>query len=194
MRLANKTAIVTGGARGIGAAITQRFCAEGASVLIADLRADEATAEAAAVRDSGGRCEFIAADVATEMGWQAIIEACERHFGVPHVLVNNAGVNRYQRLVEETLEGWRYVLEANLTSVFLGMRAVIPRMAAGGGGAIVNVSSTWGLVAADQRPPTTPARAASRCSPRTQRSPTPPNAFASTRSIPAPSPLQCSKA
>jgi NAD(P)-dependent dehydrogenase (short-subunit alcohol dehydrogenase family) len=58
-------------------------------------------------------------------------------------------VNRYQPLVEETLEGWRYVLDVNLTSVFLGMRAVIPRMAARGGGAIVNVSSTWGLVAAE---------------------------------------------
>jgi NAD(P)-dependent dehydrogenase (short-subunit alcohol dehydrogenase family) len=150
VRLAGKVAIVTGGARGIGAAIAARFCQEGAAVLIADLRGDAAGATAAALREHERRCEPVEADVSTETGWEAILAACHQHFGVADVLVNNAGVSRYQPLLEETLDGWRAVLDANLTSVFLGMRAVIPLMAAGGGGAIVNVSSTWGLVAAEK--------------------------------------------
>jgi 3alpha(or 20beta)-hydroxysteroid dehydrogenase len=140
---------VTGGARGIGAAISARFCEEGAAVLIADLRGDVAGATAAAVRDGGRRCQSVEADVTTETGWETIQAACQKQFDAPDVLVNNAGVNRYQPLIEETLDGWRHVLDTNLTSVFLGMRAVIPVMAARGGGAIVNVSSTWGLVAAE---------------------------------------------
>ena len=149
MRLSGKVAIVTGGARGIGAAIAERFCREGAAVLVADLRRGAAEPRAAAFRDAAFRCESVEADVTAEAGWEAIIAACHEHFGAPAVLVNNAGVNRYEPLVEETLEGWRYVLDANLTSVFLGMRAVIPLMAVRGGGAIVNISSTWGLVAAE---------------------------------------------
>ena len=149
MRLEGKVAIVTGGARGIGAAIAARFCAEGAAVLVADVLAETAAATAGRLRETGHRCEAVVADVTEERGWEALLAACEGHFGVPDVLVNNAGVNRYQPLVEETLEGWRTVIDANLTSVFLGMRAVIPLMAARGAGAIVNVSSTWGLVAAE---------------------------------------------
>ena len=139
---------MTGGARGIGAAIAARFSDEGAAVLIADLRGDAAAATAAAVSKQARQCEPVEADVSTETGWDATLAACQQHFGPPDVLVNNAGINRYQPLLEETLDGWRSVLDANLTSVFLGMRAVIPLMAARGGGAIVNVSSTWGLVAA----------------------------------------------
>ena len=148
MRLDGKIAIVTGAARGIGAAIATRYCQEGATVLIAD-RLGALGAETAALLRRSGRCEFVAADVTTEEGWNGIVGACEGSIGAPTVLVNNAGVNRYQPLVEETLEGWHEVIAANLTSVFLGMRAVIPRMIRSGGGSIVNISSTWGLVASE---------------------------------------------
>jgi NAD(P)-dependent dehydrogenase (short-subunit alcohol dehydrogenase family) len=149
MRLDGKIAIVTGAARGIGAAIATRFVQEGAAVLIVDRLTKEGAGTAEALRAAGARCEFVGADVTDEADWEAITAACENAHGVATVLVNNAGVNRYQPLVEETLEGWHEVIAANLTSVFLGMRAVIPGMIAGGGGAIVNISSTWGLVAAE---------------------------------------------
>jgi NAD(P)-dependent dehydrogenase (short-subunit alcohol dehydrogenase family) len=148
MRLVGKIGIVTGAARGIGAAIARRYCQEGAAVLIADRLSSQGTTTATALGQVG-RCEFVAADVSTEQGWNAIVSACQGAFGPPNLLVNNAGVNRYQPLVEETLEGWQEVMAANLTSVFLGMRAVIPGMIAAGGGSIVNISSTWGLVAAE---------------------------------------------
>ncbi len=92
---------------------------------------------------------MLEADVTDENAWNTIVTTCETALGAPGVLVNNAGINRYEPLVEETLDGWREVIDANLTSVFLGMRAVIPGMIAAGGGAIVNISSTWGLVAAE---------------------------------------------
>jgi NAD(P)-dependent dehydrogenase (short-subunit alcohol dehydrogenase family) len=149
MRLDGKIAIVTGAARGIGAAIATRFVEEGAAVLIVDRLAEEGAATAQSIRASGHRCEFIEADVTDEAAWEAITASCESAHGAANVLVNNAGVNRYQPLIEETLEGWHEVIAANLTSVFLGMRAAIPGMIAAGGGSIVNISSTWGLVAAE---------------------------------------------
>jgi NAD(P)-dependent dehydrogenase (short-subunit alcohol dehydrogenase family) len=149
MRLAGKIAIVTGAARGIGAAIATRFVEEGAAVLIVDRLAVAGAETTASLCAAGYRCEFLEADVTDEAAWEAITAACENAHGVANVLVNNAGVNRYQPLVEETIEGWHEVMAANLTSVFLGMRAVIPGMIAAGGGAIVNISSTWGLVAAE---------------------------------------------
>jgi NAD(P)-dependent dehydrogenase (short-subunit alcohol dehydrogenase family) len=149
MRLAGKIAIVTGAARGIGAAIASRFVEEGAGVLIVDRLAEQGAETAASLGASGHRCEFLEADVTQEKAWSAIVDASRQAFGVTNVLVNNAGVNRYQPLVEETLEGWHDVIAANLTSVFLGMRAVIPTMIEAGGGSIVNISSTWGLVAAE---------------------------------------------
>jgi NAD(P)-dependent dehydrogenase (short-subunit alcohol dehydrogenase family) len=149
MRLAGKIAIVTGAARGIGAAIATRFVEEGAAVLIVDRLAEEGAATAQSIRAAGHRCEFIAADVTDEAAWEAITASCEKAHGPANVLVNNAGVNRYEPLIEETLEGWHEVIAANLTSVFLGMRAAIPGMIAAGGGSIINISSTWGLVAAE---------------------------------------------
>ena len=149
MRLAAKTAIVTGAARGIGAAIAARFCEEGAAVLIVDRLAKEGAETAERLSRAEHRCSFVQGDVTDESSWAAIVTRCDEMFGAPRVLVSNAGVNRYQPLVEETLAGWREVIDANLTSVFLGMRAVIPGMIAAGGGAIVNISSTWGLVAAE---------------------------------------------
>src|SRR5262245_52384239 len=149
MRLGGKNAIVTGAARGIGAAIATRLCDEGAGVLIVDRLAEEGRKTAGSLRADGHRCDFVEADVTDETAWNSIVTTCEAGLGAPGVLVNNAGINRYEPLVEETLDGWREVIDANLTSVFLGMRAVIPRMITAGGGAIVNISSTWGLVAAE---------------------------------------------
>ena len=149
MRLAGKNAIVTGAARGIGAAIAARFCDEGAGVLIVDRLAEEGAKTAGSLRSAGHSCDFVEADVTDENAWNRIVTTCETALGAPGVLVNNAGINRYEPLVDETLDGWREVIDANLTSVFLGMRAVIPGMIAAGGGAIVNISSTWGLVAAE---------------------------------------------
>jgi NAD(P)-dependent dehydrogenase (short-subunit alcohol dehydrogenase family) len=132
-RLDGEIAIVTGAARGIGASIVELFRREGAAVLATDVL------DGADVR----------LDVTSEADWAAAVERCDASFGAPTVLVNNAGVVRLEAVEEETLEGWRAVLDVNLTGVFLGMRAVLPAMRAQRGGSIVNVSSIWGVVATE---------------------------------------------
>jgi NAD(P)-dependent dehydrogenase (short-subunit alcohol dehydrogenase family) len=129
-RLDGEIAIVTGAARGIGAAIVERFRSEGAAVLGTDVL------DGADVR----------LNVASEADWARAVEHCRATLDAPTVLVNNAGVARFEGVEEETLEGWRAVLDVNLTGVFLGMRAVLPAMRAQRRGAIVNVSSIWGVV------------------------------------------------
>jgi NAD(P)-dependent dehydrogenase (short-subunit alcohol dehydrogenase family) len=145
-RLEGQVAIITGAARGIGAAIGSAFCGQGAEALLVDRLETEGKATADRLVSEGCRCEFLEADVSREEQWPRIVQHCARAFGRPTVLVNNAAINRYQPLIDETLEGWSQVIAANLTSVFLGMRAVIPEMMTSGHGSIVNMSSTWGLV------------------------------------------------
>ena len=147
-RLDDEVAIVTGAARGIGASIAERLCREGAAVLACDVLDREGEAEAARVSAGAGRVEYAHLDVAAEDDWAAAVARCGTRYGSPTVLVNNAGVVRLEAVDAETLDGWRHVVDVNLTGVFLGMRAVLPAMRAAGHGSIVNTSSVWGLVAA----------------------------------------------
>ena len=142
-RLQNKTAVVTGAARGIGAAIARAFAAEGAAVVVTDI--DVGSGEAFAA-DIGGT--FHRLDGASEAGWDAV---AERIPGLD-VLVNNAGVTGFERGApahdpeHATLEDWRAVHRVNLDGTFLGRRYAIRAMRARGTGSIVNVSSRSGLV------------------------------------------------
>ncbi len=141
-KLGGRIAIVTGGARGIGAAISRRFAEEGARVVIADVLADEANVLSDEIGD-GAAC--VPLDVRDELAWVAAIEETCRVFGPPTVLVNNAGVLLAKPLVETTLHDWECVVGVNQTGVFLGTRAVASSMIEAGGGSIINMSSVDGL-------------------------------------------------
>jgi len=141
-RLEGKVAIITGGARGQGAAEGRLFAAEGARVVLADVLDDEGRATAEAIGDAA---RYVHLDVTDEAQWQGAVEAAEAAFGPVTVLVNNAGILHFQALDRTTLEDFDRVLRVNVHGVFLGMKAVTPSMVRAGGGSIVNISSTAGL-------------------------------------------------
>ena len=147
MRLADKVAIVTGGVGGIGAAVSRRFAAEGAAVTVADIHDQRGDALVQDIRSSGGDAVYVHLDVTDEKTWERVVEETVSRRGHLDVLVNNAGI--YQRLTLESTssEEWDRMLEVNAKSMFLGAKAAVPAMRAAGGGSIVNVSSTAGLVA-----------------------------------------------
>lgn len=143
-RLKGKVAIVTGAATGIGSATARLFVAEGARVLAADIK-DPGNELAAALTDHPQALRFATIDVRSEPAWSAGLETCVSAFGVPNVLVNNAGALGSGKPVhEETVEGMRAAFDSNVIGMFLGMKTVIPEMIARGGGAVINVSSVWG--------------------------------------------------
>ena len=157
MRLEGRVALITGGARGQGAAHGRRLAAEGAKVVLGDVLDGEAYA--AELRADGLDVRFRHLDVTSPDEWAAAIGELERL----DVLVNNAGIVRVAPVAEETDEGWARTLAVNATGVFYGMRAAIPAMLRAGGGSIINVASIYGPVGRRATSPTRPARA--RCSP-----------------------------
>ncbi len=140
--LQGKVALVTGAARGIGAATARRFVEEGARVLVCDRRADEGRALAAAL---GEAARFVELDVGVEASWLQAVADADGAFGRLDVLVNNAGIIRVQPLAEMSVETFRQVLDVNLVGTFLGLKHASPLIARGGGGSIVNFSSVQGL-------------------------------------------------
>lgn len=141
-RIDGKVALITGGARGQGAAAARRFVAEGARVLIADVLVDDGKALA---DELGSAAEFQKLDVADEDDWAKAVERVSAEFGRLDVLMNNAGVLHFSALRETTLADYQRVIAVNQTGTFLGMRSVVDLMTASGGGSIVNVSSVEGL-------------------------------------------------
>jgi 3alpha(or 20beta)-hydroxysteroid dehydrogenase len=145
-RLNNKVAIVTGGARGMGAATARLFVAEGAKVMIADLL--DADGEKLAA-ELGAAARFLRHDVTDEDSWTRIIATTESAFGPVDVLVNNAGILMFKTIAETTRAEFQRVLDVNLVGCFLGTRLVGAGMVARGRGAIVNISSVDGMKAAN---------------------------------------------
>jgi 3alpha(or 20beta)-hydroxysteroid dehydrogenase len=141
-RLAGKVAIVTGAARGTGAAVARRFAAEGARVVVADVLEEAGAAMAASLGEAGW---FQRLDVSDERDWARGVEEVLRRCGRLDVLVNNAAVLHMAPLVETTPEDFLRVVRVNQLGTFLGVRAVVEAMRAAGGGSIVNVSSVDGL-------------------------------------------------
>lgn len=142
-RFAHRVAIVTGGASGIGAATAGRLLAEGAAaVLIADR--DRAAGEALAA-SLGDKASFAELDVASEAGWDKLVEGVMDRHGRLDILVNSAGVAGWGTIDDTTLDAFTFTLNVNLTGVFLGCRAGVAAMRKSGGGAIVNVSSAMGV-------------------------------------------------
>ena len=140
MRLQNKVAVVTGAARGIGQAIALRFAAEGAQVVLNDLRHEMLEETARLVEEHGGAALIVAADIGERDGAEQVAGQAIARFGRLDVWVNNAGITRDALLLKMTSEQWEAVLRVNLTGTFNGCQAAAAPMS-GTGGAIVNLSS-----------------------------------------------------
>jgi 3(or 17)beta-hydroxysteroid dehydrogenase len=144
-RLDHETALVTGGASGLGKAIAQRLAADGATVVITDIQRDLGHRTAAE-----GGFTFLEQDVCEEARWTEVVGEVEERFGRLDILVNNAGILGPMDAIspENTpLSNWRKIFAINVEGVFLGCRAAIPAMRRAGGGSIVNMSSVAGLLA-----------------------------------------------
>lgn len=150
--LTGRLAVVTGGARGIGAAICERFAAAGAHVVVADR--DEAAAEALAtrLREMGARADALALDVTDRASVAAALAALRACHGVPHVLVNNAGIVRNAPAAQMTMEDWSAVIDVDLNGVFHCAQIICGAMVEEGRGAIVNVSSMCGEIVVHPQP------------------------------------------
>ena len=146
MRLEGKVALITGAARGQGAAEAKLFAQEGAKVLLADVSDPEGIAVAAEIAEAGGDAVYVHLDVTNEAEWDAAVQKAVSSFGKLDILVNNAGIWRRGHVMETSSEQWDDIMGVNAKGVFLGTKAAIPEMRKAGGGSIVNISSTAGLV------------------------------------------------
>jgi NAD(P)-dependent dehydrogenase (short-subunit alcohol dehydrogenase family) len=146
MRLEGKVALISGGARGMGAAEAKLFAQEGAKVAIGDILDDEGRKTEAEINESGGDCIFVHLDVTNESDWKDAVSAAVSQFGKLDILVNNAGVLLRGKLEETSSQDWDFVMGVNAKGTFLGTKAAIPEMRKAGGGSIVNISSMSGMV------------------------------------------------
>ena len=146
MRLKGKVAIITGGAHGMGAVEAVLFAKEGAKVIIADIREDDARKVEAEIAEVGGEAMVALLDVTKENQWERTIADVVARFGKLDILVNNAGISGSGEKDFGSSQAWDQLMDVNAKSVFLGMKHAIPEMEKAGGGAIVNISSISGMV------------------------------------------------
>ncbi len=146
-RLAGKTAIISGGASGCGAAASLLFASEGARVAIIDKNAELGTTVAAQINLNGGEAFFAAADVSKAEQVSVAVQAVINHFGPIHVLFNHAGTIVVKPFLETSEEEWDWLMAVNVKSMFLMTKAVLPSMLANGGGSIVCTSSISAVAA-----------------------------------------------
>lgn len=145
--LEDRVALITGAANGQGAAEARLFAAHGAAVVVTDL--DDANGENV-VREmtrNGGRAIFLHHDVSSKSDWDNVLAAAKSEFGGLHVLVNNAGIVPRKALDDTPVETWEKTLAVNLTGPMLGMKLAAPLIRDSGGGSIINVSSSAGMIA-----------------------------------------------
>jgi NAD(P)-dependent dehydrogenase (short-subunit alcohol dehydrogenase family) len=150
MRLEGRVALITGAAGGMGKVAADRFAAEGARVVVADVLDEQGEATASGIRDSGGDAVYVHADVSKAADAEAMVATAMARFGSLDVLYNNAGIMHPEdeSAVSTPEEVWDLTIAINLKGVFLGCRYGIPAMLAGGGGSIVNVASFVALMGA----------------------------------------------
>ncbi len=153
MRLEGKVALISGGARGQGAAEAKLFVQEGAAVVIGDILDDDGLKLEAEIRELGGQATFVHLDVTDSAQWTSAVNEAVTRYGKLDVLVNNAGIGstniggvQAPRLHEAPEEVWDQIMDVNGKGVFLGTRAAIPAMLDAGGGSIINISSIAGMV------------------------------------------------
>ena len=141
MRLKGKVAIITGGAHGMGAVEAVLFAKEGAKVVIADIREEDARKVEAEIAEVGGEAMVALLDVTKENQWERTIADVVARFGKLDILVNNAGISGSGEKDFGSSQAWDQLMDVNAKSVFLGMKHAIPEMEKAGGGAIVNILS-----------------------------------------------------
>ena len=146
MRLENKVAFISGGARGMGAVEARLFTGEGAKVVIGDVLEEEGRRTEAEINEAGGECVFVHLDVTSEDSWRTAIAETVSRFGKLDILVNNAGIYRTDTVENTSTEQWDQVMDINVKGLFLGTKAAIPELRNAGGGSIINMSSVAGLV------------------------------------------------
>lgn len=143
-RLGGRCALITGGARGQGAAHARRLASEGAAVVIADVLDDVGAATQDELVAEGLDVSYTHLDVADPSSWEAVRDLLDTRFGRLDILVNNAGVIHPARIEDESLEAWNRLLAINLTGPFLGLRTMIPLLRRSSCAAVVNTSSIFG--------------------------------------------------
>jgi cyclopentanol dehydrogenase len=145
-KLDGKVALISGGARGQGAAEAETFTREGAKVVFGDIRDDEGKKVEAAIRANGGDATYLHLDVTSEADWQKAVQTAVDRHGKLDVLINNAAIVIPRKPIEErTVAEWDQVMAVNARGVFLGTKHAIPAMRRAGGGSIVNISSIAGI-------------------------------------------------
>jgi NAD(P)-dependent dehydrogenase (short-subunit alcohol dehydrogenase family) len=145
-RLEGKVALITGAARGQGAAEAILFAREGASLVLGDVRDEDLQQLDKTITDEGHPVVSRHHDVTSEDDWAQMVSAAEESFGGLHVLVNNAGILSMAGVEDTTSQIWDRVVAVNQTGVWLGMKQAIPALRRAGGGSIVNISSIYGLI------------------------------------------------
>lgn len=144
---AAKSVLITGGSRGIGAALARAFANAGASVMITGRDRGRGQGVVEEIRNAGGVADFVAADLAHPGACETVVERTRHHFGALHVLVNNAAVHHRFGTLETGDAHWLETMTVNVNAVFFLSRAAANAMKAGGGGSIVNIASQLGLYA-----------------------------------------------
>ncbi|HOD17870.1 MAG TPA: glucose 1-dehydrogenase [Candidatus Cloacimonadota bacterium] len=145
-RLANKIALITGAAKGMGAEEARLFAAEGASLIITDVDQVNLEKVSAEISAKGTKVLALKHDVSSEEDWIRIAKEAEAAFGKVDILVNNAGILDSDGVEKTTVEKWNKVIAVNQTGPWLGMKHIVPLMRKAGGGSIVNISSVYALI------------------------------------------------
>ena len=145
-RLEGNVALISGGARGQGAVEARMFAEEGASVVIGDILDEQGRQTEAELQELGYNVTYVHLDVTSESDWESAVQAAVSTYGKLDILLNNAGILIRKNIEETTEEDWDRIFSVNAKGVFLGTKAAIPAMRENGGGSIINISSTAGLV------------------------------------------------
>ena len=145
-RLKNKVAIITGAAKGQGEFEARLFASEGATVVLCDIDVEACGKTAEEISSSGGSAVSMTLDVTSEPNWIGVIEQTVEFFGKLDILVNNAGIYSRVPIENASVDEFDHILEVNFRGVFLGTKHAIPAMRTSGGGSIINISSTAGIV------------------------------------------------
>jgi NAD(P)-dependent dehydrogenase (short-subunit alcohol dehydrogenase family) len=145
-RLEGKVALISGGARGQGATEAKLFAQESAKVVFGDTLDEEGKRVEAEIRELDGEATYVHLDVTKEADWRAAVETAVNRYGKLDVLVNNAGISIRKAIEDTTEEDWDRIMAVNAKGVFFGTKHAIPAMRQAGGGSIINISSTAGLV------------------------------------------------
>ncbi len=146
MRLAGKVALITGAGAGIGRASALLFAREGAAITVVDMNPTTARETVALITATGGRAQFVQADVSQASEVEAMVRQTVEAFGRLDILFNNAGIVKQGRVEDSSVEDWNAQIGTTLTSVFLGCKYAIPVMREQGGGVLINMASVAGMM------------------------------------------------